>query len=305
MGYISKSTLDALRVQFEAKFQEAFQQTSVWASELATEVPSDGESNLYGWVDNSVEIAEWVGERDMSVLQESDYRLINEHFQGSLKLNRDKIADDKLGIFTSITVPMFAQRVAKFDDSKLANILLNNATAYDGVPFFDPTHSNSVATALDANGVAFSVARAQLMSFTDPGGTPRYVGDKFTLVCGPDLERTARLCVEAEWGSHAGTAGTAGIQHGTNVQKGMASVVVVPELAANPNRWFLFATGLPVKALIMQKRQQPEFQSIESKESGGRPFTHNENVYGVDFRSQYGVSFPWLGYASDPDGAMT
>jgi phage major head subunit gpT-like protein len=304
MGYISKATLDALRVQFEAKFQEAFEATSAWASELATEVPSDGESNLYGWAENSVEIAEWIGERDMSVLEESDYRLTNRHFQGGIKLNRDKIADDKLGIFTSITIPMFAQRVAKFDDSQLSGILLNNATAYDGEQFFDPNHGNSTSSALDANGVAFAAARAILMSFTDPGGQPRYVGDQFTLVVGPALERTARIVVEAEFNSY-GVVGTDGAAHATNVQKGMASVLVVPELVTNPNRWFLFATGLPVKALVMQKRQQPEFVSIENKSEGGRPFTHNENVYGVDFRSEYGVSFPWLAVANDPDAAMT
>jgi phage major head subunit gpT-like protein len=304
MGYLSSAELDALRVQFEAKFQEALQQTSVWAPAIATAIPSDGESNLYGWAENSVEIAEWVGERDMSVLEESDYRLINKHFQGALKLNRDKIDDDKLGIFVGITIPMFGQRVAKFDDRKLADILLNNAVAYDGENFFDPNHSNSGTDTFDANGTAFAAARAQLMSFTDPSGEYRYVGNEFTLVVAPDLERTARIVVEAEFNSY-GVVGTDGAAHATNVQKGMASVLTVPELAANPNRWFLFATGLPIKAFIMQKRQEPEFQSVESKEEGGRPFTHNENVYGVDFRSEYGVSFPWLAVANDPDGAMT
>lgn len=302
---ITTEKLDALRVQFESRFQDVLEVTPTWSDQISTEIDSDGESNLYGFVENSIEIQEWIGERDVSVLEESEYRLTNRHFQGATRINRDKIADDKLGMWMQIDVPLFAQRVAKFDDHQLADILLNNAVAYDGENFFDPNHNNSFNNALDANGIAFAAARAKLRTFTDPTGAVRYVGDQFTLVVSPDLERTAELIVAAEWGPVAGTAGTAGISHASNVNRGKASVLVVPELVTNPNRWFLFATGMPIRALIRQKRQQPETVIVDSKESGGRPYTHNENEYGTDFRAAYGVSFPWLAIANDPDGAMT
>jgi phage major head subunit gpT-like protein len=80
---------------------------------------------------------------------------------------------------------------------------------------------------------------------------------------------------------------------------------VIPELSTNPNRWFLSADGLPIKAFIVQNRQAPEMVVLDNKQAGGAAFHNNENVYGVDFRSAYGVSFPWLMHANDPDAAMT
>lgn len=299
--HIARARLNALRVQFEAKFQEAFQNVGTWNERLATAIPSEAESNLYGWLENEIEIREWIGERELQVLEEKDYRLSNKHWEASVKLNRDRIADDTLGMFVGVTLPMFATRVAKFHDRRLVDFLLNNATAYDGLPYFSPaarSYVNSGTATLGVDGASFSTTRAAMLSYTDPTGESRYLGDQWTLVVPPQLERIARLNVEAEWNSHSST------QMGTNVQKGFADVLVIPELATNPNRWFLAATGLPIKPFIVQNRSVPEMVTLDDPNMGGLPFTHNENVYGVDFRSAYGVSFPWLMYANDPDAAM-
>jgi phage major head subunit gpT-like protein len=299
--HIARPRLNALRVQFEAKFQEAFQNVGTWNETLATGIPSEAESNLYGFIENEVEIREWVGERELQVLEEQDYRLANKHWESSVRLNRDRIADDTLGMFVDVALPMFATRVAKFHDRRLIDFLLNNATAYDSVDFFSVagrSYANSGTATLAVDGAAFSATRAAMLSFVDLKGEPRYIGEKFTLVVPPQLERIARLVVEAEWNSHTST------QMGTNVQKGFAEVLVVPELAANPNRWFLAATGLPLKPFIVQNRSMPQMIALDDPNMGGPPFLSNENVYGVDFRSAYGVSFPWLMYANDPDAAM-
>lgn len=302
-GQITKASLDALRVQIELIFQSGFEQTSTWYPELATEISSGAESNVYPLIDLALDLREWIGERDLRALQESDYTLKNKHFEGTITLNRDKIEDDVLDFWMRTTVPMLGMRAAKWHDRQLANILLNNAVAYDSEQFFDPNHNNSGTAALATDGTTFNDTRAAMRSFLDPAGAVRDVGDRFALVVAPQLERVARTIVEAEWGPVVPTA--TAVQHATNVQKGFASVVVVPELAANPNRWFIFAVGLPIKAFLVQTRTAPEIISIDSKAQGGPPFLSNENVYGVDFRSAYGVTLPWLAFANDPDGAMT
>jgi phage major head subunit gpT-like protein len=319
---ITQARLDALRVQFSDIFQGAFQRTSAWASSLSTEVPSSAESNLYGFVDNTLPIREWLGERVLRTLEESDYRLVNKHWEGAVELSRNKIADDTLDLFATVTLPMFAANVAKWHDRQLSLILRDNAPCFDGGDFFDPAHphpsggtySNSVELAFDAAGDAFASVRAMMQSFVDASGFPRFVGDRFTLVVPPILERRARVVVDAEWAPlgavNAGTDGVS-VQHATNVQRGMADVIVVPELAAVPAnlsvataRWFLFATGTPLRALIVQNREAPELVTIDSKQEDGAPFRRNTNLYGVDFRSAYGVSMPWLAIASDPVAAM-
>lgn len=300
---INATNLQALRVQFEAKFQEGFENTPLWSPELSTEIGSSADANLYGWLENSLSVREWLGERELQTLKENEYRLKNKHFEGSCKLNRDRIADDTLDMFVGVELPMFAETVAKWDDLSLASILLNNATAYDGLPFFDEagavrTYTNSGNLELQADGINFAATRAAMRKFVDVRGIPRYVGNQFVLVVPPDLERIARVVVEAEWNTHASD------QHATNVQKGMAKVLVIEELT-NPDRWFLAATGRPIKPFIVQNRQTPNLVAVDNPANGGPPFHENTNVYGVDFRRAYGVSFPWLMYANDPDGAMT
>lgn len=302
-------SLQALRVQYEAIFQSAFEQTDVWAPSISTEVTSTTAENLYGFLENDLDIREWLGEREIQATQEQAYRLKNKHYEGTRKLNLDQIADDSLGLFASVTMPMFAQRVAKWDDRNIADFLLNNVTAYDGLPFFDVagavrTYTNSTNLELQSDGVNFNVVRAALKSFVDTQGQPRYLGKEFTLVVPPQLETIARRIVEAEWNTY-GVVGTDGAAMSSNVNRGLAKVLVIEELAANNDRWFLLATGLPIKPFLIQKRQPPEFQVQDSKAQHSAPFNENMAVYGVDFRSAYGVTFPWLAYASDPDGAMT
>lgn len=302
-GIITSANLDDLRVQFEARFQDALQTTPTWWQMIATEIPSSAESNLYGFIENELDIREWVGERELRTVQEQDYRLTNRHWEGTVALNRDKISDDTLGLFSRVTVPMFGSRVAKWHDRQLADFFLNNVNAFDGQPFFDPNNNNSGTDALGADGVAFAAARAAIKSQKDPLGQPRYVGDEFVLVVPPQLERIARTIVDAEWGS-IGVV-TEGIHQATNVQKGLAKVLVIEELSVNDNRWFLLATGLPIKPFLVQTREGPDFVAKDNKQRDEQPFSKNENVYGVDFRSAYGVSFPFLAFANDPDGAMS
>lgn len=295
--FLSDSRLQSLRDGFQLKFQAAFADAGPGAlAPLTTSLTSDSESEVQGFVDDALTISEWDGQRKAQALKESAYRLTNKRYQGGTAINRDHIADDKLNMWGGVHVPMLGRAAAAFPDAQLADILLNNATCFDGLPFFDPAHasgSNSVALALDETNLI--TVRAMMRKFVDPAGKYRDTGAKFAIVCGPDLEIPARKLVNASLVPSSG---------GTNVLQGLADVIVVPQLSANANRWFYAAIGLPIKPLARQIREGVSY-IIRDKQGMDCVDNRNENEYGVTFREAYGVTLPWLMIASDPDGAMT
>ena len=303
--FISDSRLQAMRDGFQIKFQAAFTDAGPGVlAPLTTPLTSDSESEVQGFIDDSLTITEWDGQRKAQATKESTYRLTNKRYQGGTAVNRDKIADDKLGMWSGVHVPMLGRAAAAFPDAQLADILLNNATCFDGGPFFDPSHtfvtpggstvtySNSVALALDETNLI--TVRAMMRKYTDPAGKYRDVGSRFAIVCGPDLEIAARKLVNASLISTGGT----------NVLQGLADVIVVPQLSSNANRWGYAAIGLPVKPLARQVRESLTY-TIRDKVGMDCVDNRNENEYSVSFREAYGVTLPWLMIMSDPDGAMT
>lgn len=311
--HITKANLEALRQGFSARFQDAFSTTDTWADRLSTVIDSDSESEVYGFLDDQVEIKEWLGERRLQSLEESEYRLKNRDFEATISLDRNKVEDDKLGLFSTVTVPQLGRAAAKHHDHQLAGILNGNAPCFDGTNFFSTAHplvgggtySNSYNLALAADGVAFNTVRTNMRTRLDPSGKVRDIGSQFLLVVPPQLERVARIIVESESApfiTDPGTPATSGVAPLTNVQRGFATVEVVPELD-DANRWFLLAVGLPLRPLITQVRRAPEFVQLGA--ASEHAMMTNKLLYGVDFRSAYGVSLPFLAAASDPDGAMT
>lgn len=304
--HLSDSRLQSMRDGFQVKFQAAFADAGPGAlAPLTTSLTSTAESEVQGFIDDSLTISEWDGQRKAQSTKESTYRLTNKRYQGGTAINRDKIADDKLNLWGGVHVPMLGRAAAAFPDAQLADILLNNATCFDGGPMFDPSHpvtlvggstttySNSVALALDETNLI--TVRAMMRKFTDPTGKYRDVGQRFAIVCGPDLEIPARKLVNAALVPSSG---------GTNVLQGLADVIVVPQLSSNANRWFYAAIGLPIKPLVRQVREGVSY-IIRDASPADCVDNRNENEYGVTFREAYGVSLPWLMIASDPDGAMT
>lgn len=306
---ITSANLDALRVQFEARLQAGVQTASPWYGELAMDVPSSTRSNLYGLLEDTIEVREWLGEREAQSLKERDYELINKRYEASRKLNRDRIADDNLGLFP-VSMEDMGRAVAVYPDHVFATeCLLNNSMlAFDGLPFFDPSHTRvdgttySNSTNLALNSTNFETVMAAMMSQTNAAGRVIDVGSQFILAVSPALRATAFRIVESETAiTVAGSGEAAAVQ---NANRGAARAIVIPQLATNANRWFVFAVGLGVKPFLRQVREAPRMTVLDQPEHECVN-KRNENEYLVTMREGYGVTLPWLAYASDPDGAMT
>lgn len=114
--------------------------TPSWAN-IATEVSSSAGIETYSWMGQWPAIREWLGERVLKELTGNAYLLANKDYESTIRVLRNNIEDDQLGIYTPMFTEMGAT-VAAFPDqlvyAALAAGFVNKC--YDGQPFFDTEH---------------------------------------------------------------------------------------------------------------------------------------------------------------------
>jgi len=309
---ITQASLNALRIQFELRFGEVYGATEPWWPQLATEIPSGAKSNIYGWIAQQILLREWVGPRQAQNLSEHSYTLVNKSYEATIELDRDEIEDDNLGVFTAVAIPQLAQGAKKHTDQLIKAMLQSNSgagpTAFDGLSLFHDSHltydaagstyDNNFGVALTADN--FNTNWAAMASYTGEDGEPLGIMPNLLLVP-PQLKRTAleimnaSLVVQNVVESSANVGGAAI----DNVLKGWADVLVIPELANDPTRWYLADVSKPLKPLIFQNRRPDEFVSRDSAQDP-KVFDQKKFTYGVDNRKNVGVSLPFLISTSKP-----
>ncbi|MCY9771153.1 Mu-like prophage major head subunit gpT family protein, partial [Paenibacillus alvei] len=72
---------------------------------------------------------------------------------------------------------------------------------------------------------------------------------------------------------------------------------VVPELAEQPDAWFLLCTTKPLKPLIYQNRKEAKFVAMD-RDTDENVFMRKQFLYGVDGRSNAGFGFWQMAYGS-------
>lgn len=306
---ITQANLDALRTQFEMRFNEAYGATEPWWSQVATEIPSSAKSNTYGWLAQQVLLREWVGPRVALNLSERTYTLANKSYEATLEVDRDDIEDDNLGIYSAMLIPQLAQGAAKHTDQLIKTMLQSNSgagpTAYDGLPLFDDSHltydasgttyDNKFGVALTADN--FNTNWAAMASYTGEDGQPLGVMPNL-LIVPPQLKRTALEIMSATMTAKVFGSDTAAAAV-DNVLKGWAEVLVIPELANDPTRWYLADVSKPIKPLIYQNRRPDQFVSRDNPQDP-KVFDQKKFTYGVDNRKNVGVTLPFLISTSKP-----
>lgn len=310
---ITTANLDALRVQFEMRFNEAYGDTEVWAPKLATAIPSSTKQNVYGWVAQQTKMREWIGPRQALNLTEHDYTLVNQRYEATIELDRDEIEDDNLGLFTSVTVPQLAQAAKKHNDQLLKTLLQSNSeagpAAFDGLSLFNDAHPtfDEDGTTYDNN---FSLALTSDNLFTVWSTMAAYTGEDGeplgiipnTLVVPPQLYRTALEIVRAGVvarsieNAAADSIASAAID---NVMQGWMDVVMIPEFANIADRWYVADTSKPLKPLIVQNRRSDQFVARDNPQDP-KVFDQAKFTYGVDNRKNVGVTLPFLIATSKP-----
>lgn len=289
---VNQQALRGVYTGFKTIFAKAFDETKPLYDRVATVVPSvTGEEN-YKWLGTIPMMREWIGDRQIMSLTASDYTIKNKDFEITVGVPRNDIEDDRIGLYNP-SIQSLGQSAALHPD-ELVFVLLPGGFSnkcYDGLPFFSDAHKVGKKT-FSNKGTAklspesYSAARAAIMSLTDEHGKPlKIVPD--LLVVPPTLEAEARKILLADQ-----------IDGTTNILKGTAEPLVVPDLAGYDSMWFLLCTKKPVKPLIYQERQKPKFVSLTS-DTDENVFMRKEFLYGADSRGNSGYAFWQMAFGSD------
>lgn len=165
---ITSQSLRAMFVGFKTIFQQAFDGAPSDYQKVAMVVPSSTSSEEYGWLGTVTRFRKWVGDRVVQNLKTHDYSIKNEPFENTVGVDRDKIADDKLGIYTPLLSQLGMDAKTHPDELVFALLAAGFSTrCFDGQYFFDTDHP-----VIGIDGQAVSVS-----NFAGGTGTPWYLFD--------------------------------------------------------------------------------------------------------------------------------
>lgn len=289
---VNQQSLQGISTGFRVTFNKAFDGTKPLYDRVATIVPSVTGEEAYKWLGSMPKMREWIGDRQIKNLSGADYTIKNKDFEATVSIPRNDIEDDRIGLYTP-AIQMLGQSAALYPDDLVFLLLIFGfaSKCYDGQPFFSATHKVGKAN-VSNKGTAkltpesYSAGRSAIMSVTDDNGKSlKIIPDM--LVVPPALETQGRKILLADQ-----------IDGTTNVLKGTAELLVVPDLAGHDTSWFLLSTNKPIKPLIFQERQKPKFVSLTA-ETDANVFGRKEFIYGTDARGNAGFSFWQMAYGSD------
>jgi len=283
---LTPQALAAAFYGFNTLFKGALYSTPTYLDPIFTEKTSAGEVENYAFLAKIPQFRAWVGERVYHNLASYVQTLTNLAWEDSVKVDKYKIADDQLGVYTD-GFAMLGMAAKQLWDVQGTIVLQAGGAVntYDAVPFFSASHpinpylagsavqsNNFTSTPLTAAN--YRTVRQTMMGYVGEDGSPIGIIPD-TLIVGPALEGTGKDIVQAGLLNVPIANGMAG----TNVNAGTAKLMVVPRLVGtstvpaglpgagtvvnNDTTWYLACTSLPVKPLIKQVRQAPTMLPLD------------------------------------------
>ena len=157
---ITPTSISALFTGYKKQYQNAFNAHKPAWPRIATAVPSTTKSNTYGWLGEWPTFRKWIGDRQFKDLKAHSYTLTNEKYESSIKISRDEIEDDEIGVYSPLVAQM-GKGAAEFPDELLFGLLGKGfaSLCYDGQNYFDTDHP--VYPNVDGKGVAKLVSNMQ------------------------------------------------------------------------------------------------------------------------------------------------
>jgi len=153
---VNTGNLKTLGTGFNAAYSRGLGMAASQLAVIATTIRSTTAQNEYGWLGKMPNMREWLGDRVINSIAQSDYAIKNKDWEQTVAVDRNDIEDDNIGIYS----PLFEEmgRSTEAHPGQLAYGLLKNGFAtncYDGQFFFDTDHP-----VLDENGDVTSVSNS-------------------------------------------------------------------------------------------------------------------------------------------------
>jgi phage major head subunit gpT-like protein len=295
--------LDAMFVAFSVAWQSAFDQAVVWSDEIATEAPSNTETQTYAWMSSLPKMKRWLGERVVERFASYSYSLTNEDWELTHDVPRNKVEDDQYGVFK----PVFAgygEATKKWPDDMILEVLEagESTLCFDGSNYFDDEHPvdmrdsskgtySNLLTTFSLTPENYADARRRMRLFKGDNGRP--LGIRPTILAVPTgLEDKARRIVESVNLATATQEGQTAVGAQDNIYKGTAKVLVIDELT-DQDDWYLFDCSRVVKPFVKQIRKAPVFTPYFNP-ADPNLFLQKAYKMGADARGAAGVTLPFL-----------
>lgn len=306
---ITPGSLAAFFQNLRKDYQGGYTTAPTFYQQYSMTVPSTSEQNVYGWMDFVPALRQWIGDRQVKNVVARGITATNLLYEGTLEVPRAKLEDDQYGLY-SMTAQMLGRAAAVWPDQIMTAALNNGgsstlALGYDAVSFFNNAHpkdvngelsgtqSNDLSLAL--TGANFATALATGKAYVGRDGVPigAFSGGTLPiLMVGPTLEKTGRDLVAANFFSPAAGYGAAAANApSSNTFYGAAQLIVNPFITS-ATAWYLLDVSMPVRGLVWQLRQSPQFAQRTSP-TDDPVFTRDVYQYGVRARgvATYGLWF--------------
>lgn len=312
---ISAELLGAMYVAFNTAFKNGLQrgravpvsaqsmiQYLVKFSEIGMPIPSTTGTEAHAWISQVPGFVEWVGDRVASTLNVNGLKVANKDYQQTVEIDRNAIEDDQYGVYASVMENMGAEGN---DDAFWLDLLIESLVSTDvwadGVAFFsaarkfgDYTCNNVVDGSLTQANLKAAVN--QMLGFKGDKGKPLNVVP-YMVLCGKTAFWTAKkFCENEKITDDAGN-------EVDNETRGIAT----PRwhYGLNDDAWYLLGVKGSYKALVAQKRKNPEALQTLVNPADPNVFWQKKYIYGTDLRGNGFRPFPFLavrGSAGNPPG---
>lgn len=302
---ITPENLDATFNAYRVKYDQAFENQRVWHQELAEVVPSTADKEIYAYLDRVPKLREWLGPREVHDLAAQTYELENKLFELTVKVARQRIEDNQIGLYNS-QVSRMGQQAKKWPDHLLKSALQAGKTVptYDGRNFFAANHyvnpakkSGSQANLFTSKALTYDnyvSVKQSMMALLGADGEPlEDFGEDLVLVVDPSNEEIAKQILTSDAVIRSAAQSGSGSLFGAvkNTQAGTAKPLVIPALANEAGTWYL-ADRSGSMPLIFQMRYAPDFVPRYNP-SDPNVFERDEFEYGIRARGAAGYGLWW------------
>lgn len=288
--------LDAAYMQevskgFKRLFNDALKLNKEDYKKVATIVEANTATVDYAFIADMPSMREWIGERVLKELSAGKYTITKKNWESSIKVDRDVIIYDNLGIVKPKILSLV--ELVEMHYMKLVFSLLElNGNCYDGKAFFAKNH--------DIGGVSFSNKDVKPLTQENLlwtiGEMERLVSDEAEpleivpslLVVPPELKVTAMNILKKEH-----------LANGESNITYNAMDFVVSRRITNPKAWYLFDNTKALKPFILQINKKVDFTALDKPDSEAN-FMRREFRYGIDTEDNAGYGLWQMAYANIP-----
>ena len=290
---ITSQSFQGVYTGFSILYDQAYNESPVQYERIVMKVPSATRESTYAWLGQIPNMKEWIGSREAQNIIAHDYTIKNKIYELTIQIPVNDIADDQIGVYSPVVSEM-GMSAKKHPDSIVFDLLGHGfqEKCYDKMPFFSEKHpynkghdtwSNMGTKKL--NAASYAEARCKMMTVMGDNGRPLNIVPDL-LVVSPQNEAVARELLFADL-----------IAGSTNVNKATCELLVVPELSAYPEQWYLLCTKRYIKPLIFQEREKPKLV-CKNKDTDDNVFFDDQVIYGIKGRYNVGFGLWQLAYGS-------